>query len=86
MAHKKKNNQNAENAPYTLKDAMTVTEDIFKLSKEKKYSPGAFVHGLVFAIEYTQQSFNIPQQQLADIKRNCRRFVKETANYRKPID
>lgn len=38
---------------------------------------GAFVHGLVFALELAQQSFHIPPQQLAEIKRDCRRYVDE---------
>jgi len=64
MAHKKKINQEKESMPYEIEDAMKITEDIFNLSKEKEYNPGAFVHGLIFALEATQQSYNIPQQQL----------------------
>ena len=75
--------QKTESIAYKIEDAMKITEDIFNLSKEKEYNPGAFVHGLVFALEATQQSYNIPQQQLANIKRGCRRYFREVAISRK---
>jgi len=77
MAHKKKVNEKQKSAPYTIDDVMKITDDIFKLSKEKKYNIGAFVHGLTFALEYVQVSYNVPQQQIANIKRGCRRYFKE---------
>lgn len=80
MAHKKKVNEKQKSAPYTVEDIMKITDDIFKLSKEKKYNIGAFVHGLIFALEYVQFSYKIPQQQIANIKRDCRRYFKETVN------
>lgn len=86
MAHKRKNNQKKESVPYTIDDAMKITDDVFKLSKENNYHPGAFVHGLVFALEYAQFSYNIPQQQIATIKRDCRKYIKEIASQRKPDD
>ena len=66
---------------YTIEDAMKITDEIFKLSKDKNYNPGAFVHGLIFALELTQQSYKIPQQQLAQIKRSCRRYFDEIRNH-----
>jgi hypothetical protein len=84
MAHKRKEPPKKESAPYTLEDAMKITDDVFQLSKDKKYHPGAFVHGLIFALEYTQAVYNIPPQQLADIKRDCRRYIKEAATMKKP--
>ena len=54
-----------------------VIEDIFNLNKEKEYNPGAFVHGLVFALEVSQQNFQIPPQQMAQIKRGCRKYFDE---------
>ena len=84
MAHKRKINQKKESVPYTIGDAMKITDDVFKLSKENNYHPGAFVHGLVFALEYAQVSYNIPQQQIATIKRDCRKHIKEIASQRKP--
>lgn len=84
MAHKIKINQKKESVPYTIGDAMKITDDVFKLSKENNYHPGAFVHGLIFALEYAQVSYNIPQQQLATIKRDCRKYIKEIASQRKP--
>ena len=84
MAHKRKNNQKKESLPYTINDAMKITDDVFKLSKENNYHPGAFVHGLIFALEYAQVSYNIPQQQIATIKRDCRKYIKEIASQRKP--
>ena len=84
MAHKRKPNEKEQSVPYNMADAMKITDDVFKLSKENKYHPGAFVHGLIFALEYAQVSYNIPQQQLATIKRDCRKYVKEIVNQQKP--
>ena len=82
MANEKKDHKKKDSQPYTIKDAMKVTEDIFNLNKDKDYNPGAFLHGLIFALEATQQSYKIPQQQLAEIKRGCRRYIKELYNIR----
>lgn len=84
MAHKRKTTPKQGSTPYTVKDAMKITEDIFNLSKENKYNIGAFVHGLIFAMEYVQLSYNIPQQQIAGIKRDCRRYFKELETIKKP--
>jgi hypothetical protein len=86
MAHKRKINKKRESVPYTIEDAMKITEDIFNLNKEKKYNPGAFIHGLIFALEATQQSYKIPQQQLANIKRGCRKYFREATNNQKSND
>ena len=83
MAHKKKSQKNKESLPYTIQDAMKVADDVFKLSREKKYHIGAFVHGLVFALEFAQQSYNIPQQQLATVKRDCRKYFKAVTTDKK---
>jgi len=83
MAHKKKTNQNAKSTPYTIGDAIKVADDVFKLSKENEYNLGAFIHGLVFALEYTQHSYRIPQQQMALIKRDCRKYFKDIENIKK---
>ena len=83
MVHKRKINQEKESIPYSIEDVMKITEDIFNLSKANEYNPGAFVHGLIFALEATQQSYNIPQQQLANIKRGCRRYFREATNSKK---
>ena len=61
---------------YTIEDAMKITNDIFNLNKENNYNPGAFVHGLIFAMEAVQKSYNIPPKQLAEIKRDCRKYFK----------
>jgi hypothetical protein len=76
MTQRKKDPQK-KGFPYTIEDAIKVTGDIFKLSKEKEYNPGAFVHGLILAMEYAQYSYRIPHQQIATIKRNCRRYLQE---------
>ena len=83
MAHKKKTDQNARSTSYTIGDAIKVADDVFKLSKEKEYNLGAFIHGLVFAIEYAQHSYRIPQQQMALIKRDCRKYFKDIENINK---
>ena len=62
---------------YTMNEVFKITDDLFQLSKEKEYHLGAFVHGLIFALEFAQQSYRIPPQQLAEIKRDCRRYVDE---------
>ena len=85
MAHKKTKNQNKDAAPYTVNDALKIADDVLKLCKEKKYHPGAFVHGLIFALEYAQYSYNIPQQQIAGIKRDYRRYFKEIAADKKNV-
>lgn len=62
---------------YTMTEVFKITDDLFQLSKEKEYPLGAFVHGLIFALEFATQSYRIPPQQLAEIKRDCRRYVDE---------
>ena len=76
MAHEHNHKTEAKTTPYNVEDAIKVADEIFKLSKDKKYNLGAFVHGLIFALEYAQFSFNIPQQQVATIKRDCRKYFK----------
>jgi hypothetical protein len=83
MAHKRKTDADKKSAHYKIEDAMKVTDDIFSLNKENEYNPGAFIHGLVFALEVTQQSYNIPHQQIADLRRGCRKYFKEVANIKK---
>ena len=83
MAHKKKLNQEKQSMPYTIEDALKITDEIFKLSNENKYNVGAFVHGLIFALEYAQFSYNIPQQQIAGIKRDCRQYFKNIDTIKK---
>lgn len=77
MVEKKNEKETPHSSTYTMGDVFKITDDLFKLSKENKYPPGAFVHGLIFTLEFAQQSYNIPQQQLAEIKRDCRRYVQE---------
>jgi hypothetical protein len=62
---------------YTMHEVIKITDDLFALSKEREYPLGAFIHGLIFALEFAQQSYHIPPQQLAEIKRDCRRYVDE---------
>ena len=69
---------------YTIEDAIKIADDIFKLGKNNKYNIGAFIHGLIFAQEYSQQMYQIPQQQIAIIKRDCRKYFKEM-NLRKKL-
>jgi hypothetical protein len=83
MKYNKKTSENTRLKSYTIEDAIKVAEDIFKLSKEKEYNLGAFIHGLIFALEYAENSYKIPQQQLALIKRECRKYFKEISNFNK---
>jgi hypothetical protein len=80
MAHKTKHQNNAKSNSYTVGDAIKIADDIFQLSKDKKYNVGAFVHGMIFALEYAQTSYKIPQQQMALIKRDCRKYFKDIDN------
>jgi len=84
MAQEKKEDNSSNESSYTVKDAMQIADDLFKLSKDKNYNLGAFVHGLIFAIEYAQFSYKIPQQQIATIKRDCRKYFKEIENIKTP--
>ena len=83
MTDDQKNSQDTGSTSYKIEDAIKVADDIFKLSKEKKYNLGAFIHGLIFALEYAENSYRIPQQQLAIIKRECRKYFKEINNFNK---
>jgi hypothetical protein len=83
MAHKKKQEKKSESSAYTVEDALKIADEIFTLSKNKKYNLGAFIHGLIFALEYAQFSYKIPQQQMAIIKRDCRKYFKEIENIKK---
>jgi len=69
---------------YTIEDAMNITGDILALSKEKEYNPGAFVHGLILTLEAVQKSYSIPQQQIAEIRRGCRRYLQEVMHHAPP--
>jgi len=85
MADKKKSEEKDDKTaermqPYTFKDAINIADDIFKLGQEKEYNLGAFVHGLIFAVEYAQFSYKIPQQQIATIKRDCKKYFKDMQN------
>ncbi len=80
MAHKRKPDEEPKKTSYTVEDAIKVADDIFNLSKDNKYNLGAFIHGLIFAEEYALHSFKIPQQQVAVIKRDCRKYFKDIQN------
>jgi hypothetical protein len=74
---------------YTMSEVFKITDDLFQLSKDKEYPLGAFVHGMIFALEFAQQSYHIPPQQLAEIKRDCRRYVDEIVrsnSQKAPVD
>ena len=70
----------AKNNAYSMKDAMQIAEDIFNLSKEKTYHPGAFIHGLIIVLEATQQTYQIPPKELAEVKRGVRRYLSEVSS------
>ena len=79
MAKKETSNEpnQSKKKSYTFEDAMKVADDIFSLQKDESYHPGAFVHGLVFALEATQQSYQIPPKQLAEVKRSVRKYIQQ---------
>jgi hypothetical protein len=76
-------NTNKGSSSYTVEDAIKIADEIFNLSRERKYDLGAFIHGLILALEYSEISYKIPQQQLALIKRECRKYFKEIGNFNK---
>jgi hypothetical protein len=80
--NQQQNKSTKSTSSYSMADVFKVTDDLFQLSKQKGYHPGAFVHGLVFALELSQESYHIPPQQLAEIKRDCRRTVHEIVSTR----
>lgn len=67
---------------YAVEDAIKIADEIMKLAKEKKYDLGPFIHGLIFAQEYAIFSYKVPQQQIAMIKRDCRKYF-ENINIQK---
>jgi hypothetical protein len=69
---------------YSVEDAIKIADEIMKLGKDKKYNLGAFIHGLIFAQEYAIYSYKVPQQQIAIIKRDCRKYFKNINNQKKP--
>jgi|GEM_PF-2903272 len=74
-----------KNAPYSMEDAMKVTDDILKLAEENKYNVGAFIHGLIMSSEYAQYAYGIPQQQIASIRRDSRKYIRELADLQQKI-
>ena len=80
MANKNSTEENTKSKVYTFEDAMNVADDIFSLLKDKEYHPGAFVHGLVFALETVQQSYKISPKQIAEVKRGTRKYLQEVQN------
>lgn len=73
----KDNSSKKKKASYKIEDAMKIADDILKLSNENKYNVGAFIHGLTFALEYAIHVYKVPQQQIAVIKRDCRKYLKD---------
>lgn len=80
MADKTKDNPGKQAVSYKIEDALKIADEIMKIGQEKKYNLGAFIHGMIFALEYAQFSYNIPQQQIAGIKRDCRKYFNEIEN------
>jgi hypothetical protein len=88
-AQQKKPTKSPESS-YTITEVFKITDDLFQLSKDKQYPLGAFIHGLIFTLEFVQQSYHIPPQKLAEIKRDCRKYVdeivKEGSKQKTPIE
>lgn len=81
MTQKRKNNtEEPKKSSYTIQDALKIADEILKLSRDKKYNLGAFIHGLIFASEYVQFGYRIPPKQVADIRRGCRKYFQELQN------
>lgn len=83
MNQENKEEPNQKHAPYTVEDAIKIADEIFKFSREKKYNVGAFVHGLIFALEYSIHTYKVPQKQIAQIKRDCRKYLQQIEDINK---
>jgi len=79
MAQKKQTETQKQKTPYTFQDAMHIADDIFALQKDHEYDPGAFVHGLIIALEATQQSYQIPPKKIAEVKRGVRQYIQQVS-------
>lgn len=77
MANKETKENKKQKLPYTVEDALKIADDIMDMGKGKKYNIGAFIHGMVFALEYAQFVYKIPPKQIAEIKRSCRKYFQE---------
>jgi hypothetical protein len=77
MNGKNEDKKNKKQTSYTIEDAIKIADDVLQISKDKEYNLGAFIHGLTFALEYAIYSYKIPQQQIATIKRDCRKYLNE---------
>ena len=80
MPKDKTDSKGKNKTSYTVEDALNIADSIFKLGKEKEFNIGAFIHGLIFAQEYVAHTYKIPQQQIAIIKRDCRKYFKGMEN------
>lgn len=77
MAKNEIDKNKKQKLPYTIEDSLKIADEIMAMGKEKKYNIGAFIHGLIFSIEYAQYVYQIPPKQIAEIKRNCRKYFQE---------
>ena len=82
MDKTEKDKKDEQTLPYTVEDSLKIADDILKMGTEKKYNIGAFVHGMIFALEYAQFSYRIPPKQIAEIKRSCRKYFQEMEKMR----
>jgi len=80
MANENKTRDDTTKSSYTFEEALKIADEILKSGKEKKYNIGAFVHGLTFALEYTQYVYRIPEQQIANVRRGCKKYFKGIEN------
>ena len=83
MVQEDKEKSNKKQTAYSAEDAIKIADEIFKFSKEKQFNVGAFVHGLIFALEYSIHVYKIPQKQIATIKRDCRKYLQQIDEMKK---
>lgn len=62
---------------YQIDDVLKISQEIFGICKKNNYYLEPFIYALLFCVEALQLSYNIPQQELADIRRKCRKYLKE---------
>jgi 5-bromo-4-chloroindolyl phosphate hydrolysis protein len=62
---------------YQIDDVLNISQEIFSICKQNNYDLESFMYALLFCVEALQLSYTIPQQELAEIKRKCRKYLKE---------
>ena len=66
-----------------MQDVVNISNEIFDFVKERDYELSPLIHSLIFMLEAVTQSYNVPNQQIARIRRVCRKYITEMAEKEK---